>query len=39
LDSALQGSYMKLDHWFYYNLPQETMVENSKTHRTSSNFN
>jgi hypothetical protein len=30
---------MKLDHWFYYNLPGETLVQNSKTHGTSSNFN
>jgi DNA topoisomerase IB len=30
---------MKLDPWFYYNLPGETLVENSKTHGTSSNFN
>ncbi len=25
---------MKLDHWFYYNLPGET-IQNSKTHGTS----
>jgi hypothetical protein len=30
---------MKLDHWFYYNLPGETLVETSKAHGTSSNFN
>jgi hypothetical protein len=30
---------MKLDHWFYHNLPGETLVENSKTHGTSSNIN
>jgi hypothetical protein len=39
LDSTVQWSYMKLDHWFYYNLPGETLVRNSKTHGTSSNFN
>jgi hypothetical protein len=39
LDSTVQWSYMKLDHWFYYNLPGETLVGNSKTHGTSSNFN
>jgi len=30
---------MKLDHWFYYYLTGETLVQNSKTHGTSSNFN
>ncbi len=30
---------MNLDHWFYYNLPSETLFQNSKTHGTSSNFN
>jgi hypothetical protein len=29
---------MKLDHWFYYSLPGET-IQNSKTHGSSSNFN
>jgi hypothetical protein len=39
LDSTVQWSCMNLDHWFYCNLPGETLVENSKTHGTSSNFN
>jgi hypothetical protein len=39
LESRVQWSCMKLDHWFYYNLPGETLVQNSKTHRTSSNSN
>ncbi len=39
LDSTVQWSWMKLDHWFYYNLPGETLVQNSKTHGTSSHFN
>jgi hypothetical protein len=39
LDSTVQWSCMKLDRWFYYNLRGETLVQNSKTHGTSSNFN
>jgi hypothetical protein len=39
LDSTVQWSCMKLDHWFYNNLPGEILVQNSKTHGTSSNFN
>jgi hypothetical protein len=30
---------MELDHWLYYNLPGETLVQNSKTHGPSSSFN
>jgi hypothetical protein len=39
LDSTVQWSCMKLGHWFYYKLPGETLVQNSKAHGTSSNFN
>jgi len=39
LDSTVQWSCTKLDPWFYYNLPGETLVQNSKTHRPSSSFN
>ncbi len=39
LDSTVQWSCTKLDHWFFYNLTGETLVENIKTHGTPSNFN